>query len=114
MRQHFGPLPPPEQLVSYEHALPGLAERIVKMAENQAAHRQGFETKVIGAEIDRAALGMKFGFTIGIAGLLASILMGWMGHPASGAAIGAVDLVALVSVFVVGHHAATKETSDEP
>src|SRR5258705_11795241 len=33
-----GPLPPPENFAAYEHVLPGAADRILKMAENQAAH----------------------------------------------------------------------------
>lgn len=46
--QHFqGPLPPPQALVQYEAALPGCAERIVSMAEEQAAHRRALESRVI-------------------------------------------------------------------
>ena len=36
---HAGPLPPPEILREYDQALPGLADRIVSMAEGQANHR---------------------------------------------------------------------------
>ena len=35
-----GPIPPPNVLEAYERLVPGAAERILKMAENQAAHRQ--------------------------------------------------------------------------
>jgi uncharacterized membrane protein len=35
-----GPLPPAEDLAKFDQVLPGLAERIVKMAENNAVDRQ--------------------------------------------------------------------------
>ena len=38
---HSGPLPPPRQLREYEQALPGLAERIVRLAEAEQDHRHG-------------------------------------------------------------------------
>jgi uncharacterized membrane protein len=42
-----GPLPPPEVLAKYNETVPGLAERIICMAEQQAKHRQQIETTVI-------------------------------------------------------------------
>lgn len=38
-----GPIPPPSIIKGYEDILPGTAERIVSMAENQAKHRQDME-----------------------------------------------------------------------
>lgn len=35
-----GPLPPPDLLAEYEQVLPGLADRIVRMAEDEGAHRR--------------------------------------------------------------------------
>jgi uncharacterized membrane protein len=42
-----GPLPHPEDLAKYEQVLPGAADRIIRMAEQQAAHRQNLERAVI-------------------------------------------------------------------
>ncbi|PIQ30327.1 MAG: hypothetical protein COS35_13425 [Zetaproteobacteria bacterium CG02_land_8_20_14_3_00_50_9] len=36
---HSGPLPAPEDFAKYENILPGAAERILSMAENEARHR---------------------------------------------------------------------------
>lgn len=41
--QYSGPLPPATELVKYNEACPGAAERIIAMAENQAKHRQEME-----------------------------------------------------------------------
>ena len=35
-----GPIPPPPIMKRYEEILPGSANRILKMAENQSEHRQ--------------------------------------------------------------------------
>ena len=38
-----GPIPPPSMMEQYEGTLPGSADRILKMAENQSEHRQSLE-----------------------------------------------------------------------
>lgn len=59
-----GPLPSPEVLGEYEAAFPGLADRIVKMAEDrhemakaQSEHRQRMEASVVAANIVSERLG---------------------------------------------------------
>ena len=44
---YTGPLPLPEHLEKYESINPGTAERIIAMAERQAAHRQELEAVVV-------------------------------------------------------------------
>jgi uncharacterized membrane protein len=58
VREHYGPLPPPEVLEAYEANFPGLAERIIRMAElptemanSQLQHRQRLEQRVVGSDI---------------------------------------------------------------
>jgi hypothetical protein len=46
MRMTFsGPLPPPDLLAGYNAALPDGADRIVRLAEEQAAHRRRLEAR---------------------------------------------------------------------
>ena len=52
-----GPLPPPDSFASYEHVLPGAADRILKMAENQAGHRQTLERRALAGDIVKAMMG---------------------------------------------------------
>jgi len=42
-----GPLPPPRYLAQYDKVIPGLAERIVRMAEAEQGHRHHCEDKII-------------------------------------------------------------------
>jgi uncharacterized membrane protein len=63
--EHFsGPLPPPSALQAYEKAHPGAAERILKMAEEQATHRQTLERKVVESNIFNEKAGMVLGFVL--------------------------------------------------
>jgi uncharacterized membrane protein len=52
-RTSIGPIPPPEVLREYEEVLPGLADRIMTMAEKQAGHRQGLENKITTHNAER-------------------------------------------------------------
>ena len=55
-RSFSGPLPPPEILERFNDVGPGAAERIIKMAEEQFAHRVYLEKNVIGSDIERSNL----------------------------------------------------------
>jgi uncharacterized membrane protein len=46
---YIGPIPPPSIMEGWEKVLPGSADRILKMAEKQSAHRISIEAKVIDA-----------------------------------------------------------------
>ena len=55
---HFqGPLPPPEAFAAYNHILPGAADRILKMAEKQAGHRQTLERRALFGDLIKAMMG---------------------------------------------------------
>ena len=65
IQQSFsGPLPPPDLLGQYDAILPGLADRIVKMAEKQESHRHELENRVVKAEINRSYFGMASGLVV--------------------------------------------------
>jgi uncharacterized membrane protein len=57
-RLHFqGPLPRPEDFAAYERVLRGAADRILKMAENQATHRQAMERRALSGDITKSMMG---------------------------------------------------------
>jgi len=55
---HQGPIPPSEELANYDRIAPGAAERIIRMAEEQAAHRRELEARSLQADIEAAQLQM--------------------------------------------------------
>jgi len=100
--QFAGPLPHPEILQGYENIVPGAAERLLAMVEQQATHRQEMERIVVEGGSRRSWYGLVLGFTLAVLFLVVSTALIVRGHQWAGAVLGSVDLVALVTVFVVG------------
>lgn len=61
-RAYSGPIPDPESLAGYEQIQPGFAERIVKMAEDEALHRRANENRIIKNSTRMAVTGIIFAF----------------------------------------------------
>ncbi len=97
-----GPLPPPEQLIKYNEAVPNAAERIIAMAEKQAAHRQELETTVLKAEARRSSLGLTAVFVLSVLALSASTFSIYTGHDLAGASIFGASLASIVIAFLSG------------
>ncbi len=97
-----GPIPPPNILSAYDQVEPGLANRIVTMAEEEAVHRRGIEKKVINAQILETTLGQFLGFGIGTITIGGGVIASIYGSAILGAGISTVGVVGLVSVFIIG------------
>ncbi len=97
-----GPLPPPKAIKQYEEVLPGAADRIIAMAENQSSHRQKIETKVINSDILNSKLGLIFGFIIGLVGIIGGVYVVVHDKAFAGGFIITGTLVSLVGTFVYG------------
>jgi uncharacterized membrane protein len=100
-----GPLPHPDILKKFNEVVPGSAERIIKMAEDQSAHRKELEKKVIASDIYRSKWGQILGFIIAIMGLAVSAAVAIYGSAIAGGIIGVGTLASLVSVFMYGSKA---------
>lgn len=70
-----GPIPPPSIIAGYEEVVPGAADRIIKMAEIQAAHRQSMEKIEVKTEARDSLLGILFAFILGIGSIIACIVV---------------------------------------
>lgn len=97
-----GPLPPPEFLEKYEAILPGLADRVVTMAENQSNHRMGSEKLYLMESLKQASRGQLFAFIIGMTGVIGSIYLLAIGITGAGIATLLLTLGSLVGVFFSG------------
>jgi len=95
-----GPLPEPSELAAYNAIIPNAADRIMKMAESQTAHRIEIEKIVIGGQKNQAFRGQVFGLVIGLSGLALATYAAVGGHDWFGGTIGSGTLVSLVYVFV--------------
>ena len=101
-QEFAGPIPPPSMMEQYEGTLPGSADRILKMAENQSEHRQWMEKKRLSFSNREVHLGQIFGFTIGVIAIITGGYTALNGAPIPGGFIGTAGVVGLVSVFVIG------------
>jgi len=114
-----GPIPPPELLRGYEQICPGGAERIIRMAETEGAHRRHMEEKALDAQIEsmrrsyrEARLGQVFAFSIATIFLIGGSYVAIHGQPWAGAIFGSVGLAGIVSAFIWGR--TKKGESEKP
>jgi len=108
--EHYsGPLPPPEMLLKYNSIVPGLAERIVSMVEQQQEHRHDLEKKVVYANERRAHIGQSLAFGIAILGIVAGVYLTMNDKSAEGLASIITPLATIAGIFVYGRITQRKE-----
>lgn len=124
VRSEFsGPIPPPSIIKGYEEALPGAADRIITMAENQAKHRQDMEKTMIAAESRDSLLGVLFAFLLGAGCLGAAIVIVILVPQNSGAIsssiLGVAGIGSIIATFIKStrsnhnnENSGTKKTSE--
>lgn len=104
-----GPLPPPEILEKYNQVVPGLAERILSMAEQQSTHRQQLERTVVESNAFVQKLGPFFGFVIAMTAVVGGIILIEKGRDGYGLAAIITALASLTGVFMYGKSKQRKE-----
>jgi uncharacterized membrane protein len=108
-----GPLPPPDVLRKFDEIVPGAAERIIKMAEQQFAHRTELEKKVITSDIAQSSRGQILGFIIAVVGLVVAGFISVYGNQWAGGLIGLGTLASLVGVFMYGVQVRSNERKEK-
>lgn len=103
------PLPDPAELAAYNQIIPNGADRIMKMAEDQSAHRISIEKIVITSQQNQAFFGQVCGLVIGLGGLAMATYAAISGQPWFGGTIGGTTLIGLVSAFLYSRHSQKKE-----
>lgn len=76
-----GPIPPPQVLQGYEDTLPGAAERILHMAEQEQSHRHEFDSDLARSLTRQQERGQVFAFILGAGALGLAAFMVYSGHP---------------------------------
>lgn len=107
-----GPLPPPGLLAEYERVTPGLADRIVAMAESESTHRRGMEEKIVSGSFSEARLGQVFALVICIVTITVGAYTALNGKEWAGIAIGVSGVSGIVTTFIMGRSAASRNAAD--
>ncbi len=89
-------------MAEWARLIPDAPERILKMAEQQEAHRIDIEQKAVRAEIVGGYLGAASAFILGLAALVLAGFMVWQGQGLVGLAAFITALASLVGAFVYG------------
>lgn len=108
-----GPIPPPSIIKGYEEIMPGTAERIIAMAENQAKHRQEMEKIMVNAEARDSLLGVVFAFILGVGCLVASAIIVICVPEKTGAISSAMVGITGVASIIVGFIKGTRVGSSK-
>lgn len=111
--QFAGPLPPPALLAEYDKVVPTAAERIIRMAEEQGAHRRSMEQQVIAHEITLARRGQISGFTLALIGLIGGFALLAAGKDGYGIAAVITSLATLAGVLVFGRFRREREVREK-
>lgn len=98
---YSGPLPRPEDLERYERIHPGLADRIMTMAEQQQKHRHECESEIIHKNLGISVKGQFIGAFIALVCIAAAVYLSISGHDTVAGIIGGATLIGAIIVFVL-------------
>jgi uncharacterized membrane protein len=108
-----GPLPASDELAKYEQIAPGAANRLITLVEQQSSHRISIETFVIKSQQWQSFAGQILGFLVAIAFLVGAVYTVVHGFAIAGTIIGSLDLIGLVTVFVLGRNTQKQNLMDK-
>lgn len=108
-----GPLPNPDILAGYEKTLPGAADRIIRMAENEQKERHKFmhRSQVYG-EVFRVA-GLLFAFLLAAGGMALGAFLIYKDKSMMGFSVFLVSVATLIGAAIYKHHTETHHKEDK-
>lgn len=112
-KSHSGPIPSAEELEHLEHVIPGAADRVFTMAENEQNHRHNTTDVLIDKEFSLRNKGQNLAI-MALTLLLATVgYIAYLGDTKSAAMLGAGTIVAVVSIFITGRWFDSSGSSNE-
>lgn len=98
-QEYQGPIPHPDILRGFEEIVPGAADRIIAMAEQQMAHRIDLEKSIVAHAHTRSYCGLAAGVVVTLTAIVGGCCVAPT-QPWAGAVIATSGLAGLASVFV--------------
>jgi len=100
--RYSGPLPHPAFFDGYEKTLPGAANRILEMAEENATNRHTLNERIVDSDIMRSNRGQILGFILSVLFIGAAIVGIYLKQPIPASVLGIGGFSSIVSIFVLG------------
>lgn len=98
---YSAPIPPSSEFAGYEQVLPGSANRILVMAENQSKHRFLVEKIVVIFDSLKPIIGIISAFLIVMTGIIAGIYLIMHDKPLSGFTTIIIPLSVVAGAFIL-------------
>ncbi len=98
-QEYRGLLPHPDELRAYNEIVPDAAERILAMAEQQAAHRRSLEATAIMEQLAQSRRGQVYAFITSMTALAVGGVLGYFGHDWLAGTFVTSGSVGLASIF---------------
>lgn len=99
-QQWHGPLPPPDQLARFNDVVPGAAERIIRMAEQEGEHSRSVQKSAVRAAIIAQWVGQLFALLIATGGLFAAYKLAMAGHDWVASIVAGTTITTIVVAFL--------------
>ena len=110
----MGPIPPPGILAGYNSIIPDGADRVIKMAEREQAHRYNIEASIVGKESFEKRVGLVFAFILALSVLgVSSYLLIFTEKSGYGLMVFIVELGGLVWAFLGSEQKRQREAGEE-
>jgi uncharacterized membrane protein len=110
----MGPIPPPGILAGYNNVIPNGADRVIKMAEQEQAHRHNIETTIVGKEPFEKRVGLVFAFILALSVLgVSSYLLIFTEKSGYGLTVFIIELGGLVWAFLGAKEKRQRDISEE-
>jgi uncharacterized membrane protein len=111
--KYEAPLPPPGMLREFEDILPGAADRIFTVMEEQTHHRHHLESTQQAADISSERRSQFIGGLIAFIALTAGFFLIYKGKSIPGTIVFITTCASLIGVFIAGRWAQKKEREDK-
>lgn len=110
----MGPIPPPAILAGYNDVIPNGADRVIRMAEKEQAHRHDIETTIVSKESFEKRVGLVFAFILALSVLgVSSYLLIFTEKSGYGLTVFIIELGGLVWAFLGAKQKRQRDAGEE-
>jgi uncharacterized membrane protein len=96
----FGSILSPQQLADYERLVPGIASKLLEMAQTEQIHAHAYALEALRRYHENNRRGQIFAFILALSSILCSGILAYLNHDWYAGIVGGTTLIALVGAFL--------------